>query len=64
MRLDLELGEVDEHLLEVGASKCEVFDDSIVYQVGKVVEDITEQDTTILDIDSFNAIPNLNHLFG
>ena len=60
--LDLELGKVDEDLLEVSASKLEVFDGSSADHVSKVAKDVPEQHTTLINVDALDAVSNLNHL--
>ena len=59
---DLELGKVDEDLLEVSASKLEVFDGTAVDHVSEVAEDVTEQHATPFNVDALDAVSDLNHL--
>ena len=62
MRLDLELSKVDENLLKVSASELEVFDDSATDKVSKVAEDIAKKNAASINVDTLNAVSDLDHL--
>ena len=60
--LDLELCKVDEHLLEVGAGKLEVFNDALAEYASKLAEDIAEEDIASLDVDTLNFVAQFDEV--
>ena len=62
VRLDLELSKVDEDLLKISASELEVFDHTATDKVSKVAEHIAEKNAASINVDTLNAVSDLDHL--